>query len=75
MSKDLEARVDGLLHKIGLMIDTLNNNTAQLEFLTQVVDDQQGVIEGMKKKLKSMCVPSKVPRSEHIMLSAWISLS
>jgi len=55
MSKDLEARVDGLFHKIGLMIDTLNNNTAQLEFLTQVVDDQQAVIEELKNKLKSIC--------------------
>jgi hypothetical protein len=55
MSKDLEARGDGLLHKVRLMIDTLNNNTAQLEFLTQVVDDQQAVIEELKNKLKSIC--------------------
>jgi hypothetical protein len=39
MIKDLEARVDGLLHNVGLMIEALNNNTTQLEFLTQVVDD------------------------------------
>jgi hypothetical protein len=37
------------------MIDALNNNTAQLEFLTQVVDDQQVVIEELKNKLKSIC--------------------
>ena len=28
MSKDLEAQVDGLFHKIGLMVDTINPNTA-----------------------------------------------
>ena len=47
MSKDLEAWVDDLLHKVGLMIEALNNNTAQLDFFTHVVDDQQGVIAGM----------------------------
>ena len=55
LSKDLEARVDGLFHKIGLMINTLNNNIAQLEFLTQVVDDQQAVIKELKNKLKGIC--------------------
>ena len=40
ISKDQEARVDGLFHKIDLMIDTLNQNTAQLEFLSRVVDEQ-----------------------------------
>ena len=73
MSKDLEAWVDDLLHKVGLMIEALNNNTAQLEFFTQVVDDQQGVIGGMKKKLKSICAAFQDSMSEHITLSAWIS--
>jgi hypothetical protein len=44
MSKNLEAKFDGLFHKIGLMADTINQNTAQLEFLTRVVDHQQDVI-------------------------------
>ena len=39
MSKDLEARVNGLFHKIDLMIDTLNQNTVELEFLSRVVDE------------------------------------
>ena len=56
MSKDLEARVDGLLHKIGLMIDALNQKTAQLEFLAQVVADQQAVIEEMRKHFRSIFV-------------------
>ena len=55
MCKDQESRVDGHLHKVRLMIDALTNNTTQLEFLTQVVDGQQIVTEGMKKKLKSIC--------------------
>jgi hypothetical protein len=59
MSKDLEARVDGLFHKIGLMIDTLNQNTAQLEFLTQVVDDQQVVIEEMKGRFRNIFTACK----------------
>ena len=54
-SKDLEARVDGLIHRIGLMADAINNNAAQLEFLTQVVDYQQAMIEELKKKLRSIC--------------------
>ena len=54
MSKYLEARVDGLLHNIGLMIDNLNNNTSQLEFLTQVVDDRHVVIEEMRKHFRSI---------------------
>ena len=59
MSKDLEARVDGLFHKIGLMVDTLNQNTAQLEFLTRVSDEQQTVIEEIMARFKNISTACK----------------
>lgn len=59
MSKDLEARVDGIFHKIGLMVDTLNQNTAQLEFLTRVLDEQQTMIKEIKGRFKNISIACK----------------
>jgi hypothetical protein len=54
MSKDLEARIDGLFHKIGLIVKILNQNTTQLEFFTRIVDEQQTVIEEIKGRFKNI---------------------
>lgn len=54
MSKDLETQVDGLFHKIALMLESISEHSAQIEFLTMVVNEQHKMLVGIGARF--MCI-------------------